>query len=118
MNLTPNGQEPLPPTVNDMDLYNQYKKVVIDLLGQEAIEEAAPLMGSEDFSHFAEVIPGHFSFLGMQDESKGYASSHSPLYRVNEDVLPYGAAIHASMAVQYLKEKASKGSVSGFHDEL
>ncbi|XP_010451360.1 PREDICTED: IAA-amino acid hydrolase ILR1-like 1 isoform X2 [Camelina sativa] len=118
VNLTPNGKEPLPPTVNDMDLYKQFKKVVGDLLGQEAVEEAQPLMGSEDFSKFAEVIPGHFSFLGMQDESKGYASSHSPLYRINEDVFPYGAAIHASMAMQYLKEKASKGSASGFHDEL
>ncbi|AED96793.1 IAA-amino acid hydrolase [Arabidopsis thaliana] len=118
VNLTPNGREPMPPTVNNKDLYKQFKKVVRDLLGQEAFVEAAPVMGSEDFSYFAETIPGHFSLLGMQDETNGYASSHSPLYRINEDVLPYGAAIHASMAVQYLKEKASKGSVSGFHEEL
>jgi IAA-amino acid hydrolase len=108
----------MPPTVNNMDLYKKFKKVVRDLLGQEAFVEAVPEMGSEDFSYFAETIPGHFSLLGMQDETQGYASSHSPHYRINEDVLPYGAAIHATMAVQYLKDKASKGSVSGFHDEL
>ncbi|CAH8279909.1 unnamed protein product [Arabidopsis lyrata] len=118
VNLTPKGREPMPPTVNNMDLYKQFKKVVRDLLGQEAFVEAAPEMGSEDFSYFAETIPGHFSLLGMQDETNAYASSHSPLYRIKEDVLPYGAAIHATMAVQYLKEKASKGSVSGSHDEL
>lgn len=118
MNLTPNGKKPLPPTVNNVDLYKQFKKVVRDLLGQEAFVEAAPVMGSEDFSYFAEAIPGHFSLLGMQDETKGYESAHSPLYRVNEDVLPYGAAIHASTAVEYVKEKASKGSVSSFRDEL
>uniref|UniRef100_A0A1J3JK84 IAA-amino acid hydrolase ILR1-like 2 n=1 Tax=Noccaea caerulescens TaxID=107243 RepID=A0A1J3JK84_NOCCA len=121
VNLTPNGQEPLLPTVNDEGLYKQFKNMVGDLLGEEHFVEATPLMGAEDFSYFAKAIPGHFSFLGMQDETKGYASSHSPLYRINEDVLPYGAAIHASMAVQYLKDKkASQGSDSpnGFHDEL
>lgn len=95
--------------------------MVGDLLGEGSFVEATPLMGGEDFSYFAKAIPGHFSFLGMQDETKGYASSHSPFYRINEDVLPYGAAIHASMAVQYLKDKkASQGSDSpkGFHDEL
>ncbi|ESQ42752.1 hypothetical protein EUTSA_v10013558mg [Eutrema salsugineum] len=120
VNLTPNSKEPVPPTVNDKDLYKQFKNMVRDLLGEESFVEASPIMGGEDFSYFAEAIPGHFSFLGMQDETKSYASAHSPLYRVNEDALPYGAAIHATMAVQYLKNKALKGSDSanGSHDEL
>ncbi|KFK27232.1 hypothetical protein AALP_AA8G354700 [Arabis alpina] len=120
VNLTPQGIEPYPPTVNNVDLYKQFKSVVRDLLGQEAVEEAAQVMGSEDFSFFAEAIPGHFTLLGMQDETKSYAMPHSPHFRINEDALPYGAAIHASMAVQYLKEKALKGSASAtsFHDEL
>ena len=120
MNLRPNGKEPLPPTVNDVGLYKQFKNMVGDLLGEESFAEASPIMGGEDFSYFAEAIPGHFAFLGMQDETKSYASAHSSLYRVNEDALPYGAAVHASMAVQYLKDKASQGSDTpkGFHDEL
>lgn len=112
MNLTPEGKEPVPPTVNDMNLYKQFKIMVRELLGEESLLEASPVMGGEDFSYFAEAIPGHFAFLGMQDETKSYASSHSSLYRVNEDALPYGAAMHASMAVQYLKDKATKGSDS------
>jgi len=118
VDLTPNGKIPLLPTVNDEGLYKQFKNMVGDLLGEESFVEATPLMGGEDFSYFAKAIPGHFSFLGMQDEAKGYASSHSPLYRINEDVLPYGAAIHASMAVQYLKDKKGSDSPKGFHDEL
>ncbi|CAF1698756.1 hypothetical protein HID58_051312 [Brassica napus] len=103
VNLTPHGKEQVPPLVNDMDLYKQFKNMVGDLLGEESFVEASPVMGGEDFSYFAEAIPGHFSFLGMQDETKSYASTHSSLYRVNEDALPYGAAMHASMAVQYLQ---------------
>ncbi|CAF1764914.1 BnaC09g33210D [Brassica napus] len=104
VNLRPNGKEPLPPTVNDVGLYKQFKNMVGDLLGEESFVEASPIMGGEDFSYFAEAIPGHFAFLGMQDETKSYASAHSSLYRVNEDALHYGAAVHASMAVQYLKD--------------
>lgn len=107
--------------MNDEGLYKQFKNMVGDLLGEESFVEATPLMGGEDFSYFANAIPGHFSFLGMQDETKGYASSHSPLYRINEDALPYGAAIHASMAVQYLNDKKPSkrtDSPKGFHDEL
>ncbi|CAH8377165.1 unnamed protein product [Eruca vesicaria subsp. sativa] len=113
VNLTPEGKESVPPTVNDMNLHKQFKNMVKDLLGEESFVEASPLMGGEDFSNFAEAIPGHFSFLGMQDDTKSYASFHSSLYRVNEDALPYGAAIHASMAVQYLRD-SNKGS----RDEL
>ncbi|KAL0673380.1 hypothetical protein Bca4012_001361 [Brassica carinata] len=109
VNLKPNGKEPVPPTVNNMDLYKQFKNLVRDLLGEDSFVEVSPIMGGEDFSYFAEAIPGHFSFLGMQDETKSYASPHSSLYRVNEDALPYGAAMHASMAVRYLEDKASKG---------
>ncbi|KAJ0266944.1 IAA-amino acid hydrolase ILR1-like 2 [Hirschfeldia incana] len=119
VNLTPNGKQPLPPTVNDVGLYKQFENMVGDLLGEDSFMEASPVMGGEDFSYFAEAIPGLFAVLGMQDETKSYASAHSSLYRVNEDALPYGAAIHASMAVQYLKDKASKGSDSSKgHDEL
>ncbi|KAJ0261557.1 IAA-amino acid hydrolase ILR1-like 2 [Hirschfeldia incana] len=121
VNLTPEGKEPVPPTVNDVNLHKQFKKMVRDLLGEESFVEVSPTMGGEDFSYFAEAIPGHFSFLGMQDETKSYyASAHSSLYRVNEAALPYGAAMHASMAVQYLKDKAPKGSYSyeGLDNEL
>ncbi|CAN8248348.1 unnamed protein product [Cochlearia groenlandica] len=121
LNLTPKRKEPLPPTVNDEGLYKQFKNMVRGLLGENSFVEASPIMGGEDFSYFAEAIPGHFAFLGMQDESKSFEMAHSPSYRINEDVLPYGAALHASMVVQYLKAKASiASSVSdkGFHDEL
>ncbi|KAG2333232.1 hypothetical protein Bca52824_004412 [Brassica carinata] len=113
VNLTPEGKGAVPPTVNDMNLHKQFKKMVRELLGEESFVEASPVMGGEDFSYFAEAIPGHFSFLGMQDETESYASGHSSLYRVNEAALPYGAAMHASVAVQYLKDKASE-----VHDEL
>ncbi|ONK69441.1 uncharacterized protein A4U43_C05F22920 [Asparagus officinalis] len=41
----------------------------------------------------------------MNDESKGKLYPlHSPYFTINEEVLPSGAALHASLAVNYLSE--------------
>ncbi|KAI5320260.1 hypothetical protein L3X38_039968 [Prunus dulcis] len=47
-------------------------------------------------------------------------AGHSPFFRVNEDVLPYGAALHASLATRYLLENQPKSTLpkGSFHDEL
>ncbi|KAL9443697.1 hypothetical protein AB3S75_016966 [Citrus x aurantiifolia] len=110
-----------PVTVNNKNLHEHFQKVAADMLGIQNIKENRPLMGTEDFSFFAEAIPGYFYYLGMNDETKGkFEAGHSPYFRVNEDALAYGAALHASLATRYLLENQPKTTlVSGsLHDEL
>lgn len=110
-----------PVTVNDEDLHEHFWKVAGDMLGTKNRLEMQPLMGSEDFSFYGEVIPAYFFFIGMKNETQGwFESGHSPYFRVNEDVLPYGAALHASLATRYLLEKQPKPNPPNgtFHDEL
>lgn len=110
-----------PPTVNNKDLHEHFVNVATDMLGSQSIMEKQPIMGAEDFSFFAEAIPGYFFYVGMKNESQGpLGNSHSPHFRVNEDVLPYGAALHSSLATRYLLEHQleSKPSKGNFHDEL
>ncbi|KAL8113756.1 hypothetical protein AgCh_020883 [Apium graveolens] len=39
----------------------------------------------------------------MKNETKGkFPSPHSPYFEINEDALPFGAALHASLAATYL----------------
>ncbi|CAL5442904.1 unnamed protein product [Camellia sinensis] len=69
-------------------------------------------------SHFfTKVSPRYFYRVGMQNETRGQLEPrHSLYFTVNEDVLPYGAAFHASLATRYLleyqqpKSTSSKGS--------
>ena len=77
---------------------------------------------SKDFSFFEEAIPGYFFFLGMKNETKGHLEQrHSPNYIVIDDLLPYGATLHSSLAtrcpMEYQKQIPTwpKKSV---HDEL
>nr|GEZ79324.1 hypothetical protein [Tanacetum cinerariifolium] len=45
-----------------------------------------------------QAIPGYFFFTRMQNKNgEKLTSGHSLYFRVNEDVLPYGAAFHASL---------------------
>lgn len=116
-----NGKPFYPVTVNNKDLHDHFRKVIGDMLGINNIKEREPLMGAEDFSFFAEKIPGYFYYLGMKDEKHGKVSlSHSPYYTVNEDALPYGAAMQASLAVRFLlqNEPTSTSSEASFRDEL
>ncbi|XP_041006733.1 IAA-amino acid hydrolase ILR1-like 4 [Juglans microcarpa x Juglans regia] len=110
-----------PVTVNDKDLHKYFREVAGDMLGTQNVKEMQPLMGSEDFSFYTEVIPGYFFFIGMKNETQGqFEEGHSPYFRVNEDVLPYGAALHASLATRYLLENQPKANPpkGSFRDEL
>ncbi|KFK28293.1 hypothetical protein AALP_AA8G497500 [Arabis alpina] len=110
---------PFPPTENDEALHEFYKNVVVDMVGTENYLETLPVMVSEDFAFYKEEMPGHFSFVGMQDESHlPMASPHSPYFEVNEESLPYGASLLASMATRYLLESSSLPNKSSENDEL
>ncbi|XP_050220172.1 IAA-amino acid hydrolase ILR1-like 4 [Mercurialis annua] len=110
-----------PVTVNNKDLHKQFVNVATDMLGPQNIKEMQPVMGAEDFSFFQEAMPGYFLFVGMHNESLGpVVSGHSPFYKLNEDVLPYGAALHASLAVRYLLEHQPESAAANgnLRDEL
>ncbi|KAM4111020.1 hypothetical protein ACJW30_05G036100 [Castanea mollissima] len=110
-----------PPTINHKGLHEHFLNVAGDMIGIHKVKDIKPLMGSEDFAFYQEVIPGYFFLLGMQNVTRGrLESEHSPYYQVNEDAFPYGAALHASLAARYLLEYQPEISFSErkFHDEL
>ncbi|XP_027904680.1 IAA-amino acid hydrolase ILR1-like 6 [Vigna unguiculata] len=96
-----------PPTVNDERMYEHVKKVSIDLLGQKNFRVVPPMMGAEDFSFYSEVVPSAFFYIGIRNETLGSThTGHSPYFMIDEDVLPIGAATHATIAERYLIQRA------------
>ena len=75
------------------------------LLGHDnAIEMEAPTMAAEDFSYYGQRVPASFIFLGVRNESIGASESlHSPKFVLDERALPIGAALHASLALDFLR---------------
>jgi hippurate hydrolase len=57
-------------------------------------DEAAPLMGGEDFSYMLEARPGSYVFIGNGET----AGLHHPAYDFNDDILPAGMQFWAEIA--------------------
>ncbi|WJX33843.1 IAA-amino acid hydrolase ILR1-like 6 [Trifolium repens] len=94
-----------PPMVNDDQMYEHVKKVSIDLLGQKNFRVVSPVMGAEDFSFYSQVVPSAFFYIGIRNETLGSIhTAHSPHFMIDEDALPIGAAVHATVAERYLIE--------------
>ncbi|KAI3979497.1 hypothetical protein MKX01_001689 [Papaver californicum] len=110
-----------PVTYNNEVLHQYFINVAGDMLGTQKVEDMKTIMGSEDFSFFSELVPGYFFFLGMKNKSlRKFEAAHSPYFTISEDVLPYGAAINASLASRYLLEFKALSDLSerNVHDEL
>ena len=57
-----------------------------------------PSMGAEDFSFMLQVKPGAYLRLGQGAENGvGSCFLHNSRYDFNDEVLPLGAALHASL---------------------
>jgi amidohydrolase len=75
--------------------------------GTENVSVQSPVTGAEDFSLFAQRAPGLFIFLGTN--KKGVDSTtapvnHSPLFEIDEGVLPLGVRALANLALDYLSQ--------------
>eukprot|EP01026_Neomeris_dumetosa_P000138 TRINITY_DN100338_c0_g1_i2.p4 TRINITY_DN100338_c0_g1~~TRINITY_DN100338_c0_g1_i2.p4 ORF type:complete len:132 (-),score=26.18 TRINITY_DN100338_c0_g1_i2:334-729(-) len=96
-----------PPTVNHPKAFSFVEKVAQKLLSgsnETFYSDIETTMAGEDFAFFGQKVPSCMIFLGMRNESAGSVSAlHTPTFIVDENVMPYGAALHASLAMQFFE---------------
>ena len=92
-----------PPTVNDAECWELSKSSAEEILGVGGVAEMDPIMGGEDFSYYTQVIPGCFSFIGVGNPEMEAYGVHHPKFKVDEDALSLGTAIHVNTAFNALK---------------
>lgn len=86
-----------PATVNTPANAQFAGDVAASLLGEEHVErDMDPSMGAEDFSFMLQVKPGAYLRIGQGGE--GSCFLHNSRYDFNDEILPLGAALHASLA--------------------
>jgi amidohydrolase len=87
-----------PPVVNDDRLATEFSAYMMENT-QIPIVRPDPTMGAEDFSYFAQRVPGVLMRLGIRNETFGSIhSGHSPLFKIDEGAFPTGIAALASFA--------------------
>jgi amidohydrolase len=94
-----------PVTVNDGDLYDQMLPTLAKVSGERAVFTPSLVTGAEDFSFFANEVPGMYFYLGSVHEGQDpmlAPSNHSPMFDVDESVLGIGARALSHLAIDYL----------------
>ncbi|HEY2776250.1 MAG TPA: M20 family metallopeptidase [Candidatus Binatia bacterium] len=91
--------EGYPPTVNH-DAPVDLIAATAERIGLHVVTIPSPVMGAEDFSYMLEKVPGAFAFLGANTDGAG--PLHSDLMKLDENVLPLGASLHAAIALSFL----------------
>jgi len=89
-----------PPTVNHADALAIGRAAALNVVGAEGLVVVPQTMGGEDFSFYAQEVPGCFCALGIGDAEKGTnVSLHHPRFQVDESALAIGAAMHVVFAM-------------------
>ncbi|OSZ62828.1 M20 aminoacylase family protein [Hydrogenophaga sp. IBVHS2] len=98
-----------PATINTRDEARFAADVAQKLVGHEHVDRAMdPSMGAEDFSFMLQVKPGAYLRLGQGAENGiGSCFLHNSRYDFNDEVLPLGAALHASLIEHALPLQAA-----------
>jgi len=92
-----------PAVVNDEALTNRTWDYAVEYLGEEKVKALEMRMTAEDFSYFAQKIPGCFFRLGTRNEEKNIISNlHSASFDIDETSLETGLGIMAWLAVREL----------------
>lgn len=93
-----------PVTVNDPALTRRMLPTLQRVAGADKVIEVPPMLGAEDFSFFAQQVPGLFVFLGGRtpgDAAENWAANHSPRFHLDEAMLPLGVRTLANLALDY-----------------
>ena len=93
-----------PPTINNKEVVDKIKNILIDLEESERIHNVKkPSMGAEDFSYYLQKVPGAFIFVGTYNEEKKITQEiHHPKYNMDEDILADASAIYSKIFADFL----------------
>jgi amidohydrolase len=92
-----------PVTVNNPALVARLRPTLTRVAGGP-VKTPDAMLGAEDFSYFAQQVPGLYVFLGARPKGEApekFAANHSPRFHLDEGVLPIGVRTLANLVVDY-----------------
>ncbi|GGE13674.1 amidohydrolase [Marinithermofilum abyssi] len=91
---------------NDPDVNRRIVETIRSLYPECSLHWGPFGMAAEDFSHMTEQVPGAMFFLGCAKKDGVRRELHTPIFDIDEDCLPMGAAIFAETALRFLRFRA------------
>lgn len=86
---------------NDPELTKKMTALAVEYLGADKVHKLPVRMTAEDFSFYAQEIPGCFYRLGTAspDSHHGHSGLHTPTFDIDESALTIGAGLLAFGAI-------------------
>ena len=90
-----------PPVINDIATTKKLSRIANKIVGNKLISPYLS-MGGEDFSYFAQKVPGCFFFLGTMPNGKDKMSTphHCSHFDIDEDSMVIGTSVFVELALQ------------------
>ena len=91
-----------PATINQPELTRETVPALERVVGQQHVTRIPPAMGSEDFSFFANEVPGFFYRLGQVKPGTTSGDHHTPTFLADDSSIPVGIKAMSYVIVDYL----------------
>ena len=91
-----------PVTVNDEDLVRNFSPSLMEAANGDFFEARVPRTGAEDFSFYAQQVPGLFFFLGVNAPGvEDSPTNHSPYFYVDDSALTNGVKAFVNLVEDF-----------------
>jgi amidohydrolase len=91
-----------PATINDTTLTRAAVPALERAVGKDRVKQIPPAMGSEDFSFFANEVPGFFYRLGQVKSGTTSGDHHTPTFLADDGSVPVGVKAMSYLVYEYL----------------
>ncbi len=91
-----------PVTVNDESLVRDFSSSLMEAANGDFFEARVPRTGAEDFSFYAQQVPGLFFFLGVNAPGvEDSPTNHSPYFYVDDSALANGVKAFVNLVEDF-----------------
>jgi amidohydrolase len=96
-----------PATINDSALTKETVPALERVLGKDRVKRIPPAMVSEDFSFFANEVPGFYYRLGQVKPGTTSGDHHTPTFLADDGAIPLGVKAMSYILFDYLSRHKS-----------
>ncbi|MEO8635859.1 MAG: amidohydrolase [Gemmatimonadales bacterium] len=91
-----------PVTVNDTLLAARFDPVLRRVIGSDKVDVRPPITGAEDFSYFAQQVPGFYIFVGAVPPGKVSGGHHTPTFYADDGTVPVAMRVMTALVLEGL----------------